>query len=339
MKKKSAIKLSVLALLAAGVTFGAVKWKNKEEEERIQKALDDVLIPGAERKLDSLLLTDQSLQDSINFYQHKINQIDEDSLISRSDVAVISKLLDDIFHDWSAAYGEWSSKYFDMYYMGDGDFDEDALPQNVKEQVLYLNGGILKEFDNDSTWTIPGYSMEYIVDHDNGLVGMYPSSIGRPGYGDGRIFAKTSGYDTYFEELIYSLETSIEEVLPAEERKDYGEWERDPGTRLDAPEQEQLLRTLKCFVEKIDNSRHIINPTTLRKLATIVDSLLIKADTKNLIAQRAKYADKTLAFEKAQWRVAYEKQRQTKLLNQYKAQHAAHQMRQQSWTPQRTTHK
>ena len=65
MKKRTALTLSAIALLGAGVTFG-VKSKQKKDFEKILKT---VLVPEAEEKLDKLLREDASLQDSIDFYQ------------------------------------------------------------------------------------------------------------------------------------------------------------------------------------------------------------------------------------------------------------------------------
>ena len=52
MKKKTAITLSALALLAGGITFSGIKIKEKKEKEKIEAELKSVLIPIAEKKLD-----------------------------------------------------------------------------------------------------------------------------------------------------------------------------------------------------------------------------------------------------------------------------------------------
>ena len=205
MQKKSAIILSLAALMAAGVTFGTLKYKDEREKEKIKKELNDILIPEAEEKLNTLLLTDKSLQDSIAYYNDRIRELEQDSLISRTDVDVISDLLSSIDKDHQNARAKWNEKYFDLYYGGDGYFDEDNLPEEAARQIRYLNGGILKKFDEDTTWTIPGRGVDYdVIDFGNGRVraGMFPYPLGRPHYSEGYIFAQTSGFDTYFQEVM-----------------------------------------------------------------------------------------------------------------------------------------
>ena len=336
MKKRTALTLSLMALLAGGITFGALKYKDKKEKDELERELKEILIPNAENRLDSLLVVSKGLQDSIAHYEQEINKIDNDSLISRTDVEVIDKLLSNIRQDWGSAVSKWNDKYFDLYYEGDGSFNEDGLPQNAKNQILYLNGGILKRFDEDTTWTIPGYTMEYLViDRDYGhppVAGYFPVELGRPGYREYMVNAISDGYDTYFEQVLGSLRESVSEALPFQEDDDT--FANDPREQLDPIEQEQLLRTLKCFVEKIDNSQNVINPATLRKLGTIVDSLLIKADMRNLSQKRSNAYNKFAAFRNADNKVKQQLSKQRQLLNKYRSPNAVEML-----TQQRTTHK
>lgn len=335
MKKRTALTLSLMALLAGGLTFGAWRYKDKKEKEEAERELKEILIPGAENRLDSLLVMDRNLQDSIAHYEQEINKIDSDSLISRSDVEVISKLLSAIEQDLEVASKKWADQYWDLYYEGDGSFSEEGLPQNAVDEVRYLNGGVLKQFDNDTTWTIPGYNVGYgVVDFYDGKGprgGIYRTWIDRPHYREYEIFAKTEGFDTYVQEIFASLQNSLSEVLPY--NAEYDE-EYNPNYQLDYFEQEQLLRTLKCFAEKIDNSRNIINPVTLRKLRTVVDSLLIKADMKNLSAKRSNAYNKFAAFRNADNKVKQQLSKQRQLLNKYRSPNAVEML-----TQQRTTHK
>ncbi|MBP5485813.1 MAG: hypothetical protein J6Y07_03855 [Alphaproteobacteria bacterium] len=336
MKKRTALTLSLMALLAGGITFGALKYKDKKEKDEVERELKEILIPNAENRLDSLLVVSKGLQDSIAHYEQEINKIDNDSLISRIDVEVIDKLLSNIGQDWRSAVSKWDDKYFDLYYEGDGSFNEDGLPQNAKNQILYLNGGILKGFDGDTTWTIPGYTMEHRVIYGEldrpPIAGYFPVELGRPGYREYMINDISDGYDTYFEQVLGSLRESVSQVLPFQEDDDT--FVNDPREQLDPIEQEQLLRTLKCFVEKIDNSQNVINPATLRKLGTIVDSLLIKADMKNLSQKRSNAYNKYNTFRNADYKVRQQLSKQRQLLERYQSPNAVKTVMQQ-----RTAHK
>ena len=270
MKKKTAITLGALALLAAGVTFGGFKIKEKKEKDKIEKTLKTVLIPNAEKELDALTKQYSDLSDSIAYYENQIEALTQDTLISEEDAEIIDKLLSDIKKDWEKAYNKWSKKYFDIGYLGDRAFDENLLPIDGKKQYFYLSGGIFKKFANDSSWYIPGYTEEYFAGRDKS--GYRKVLIGRGyEYYDYTRFASSEGYDTYFESVIGYLKESLSQ------REDFNFYE-----------QQDLLNALEALVKNIDNSQGIIKPETLQKLGVIVKTLLGKAEHNKLTKAKGK---------------------------------------------------
>ena len=152
MKKKTALTLSALVLLSAGITFG-VKFKQKKDFEKILKT---ILIPNAEKELDKLLKEDVSLNDTISYYHSLLLQQSSeadgqkiaekhDKLLGTSNqnmysvLSEISKILKLMEEDYIKEYKK-TNKERDAYRIGDGgtcEINEGSCPwiQEHEQQI------------------------------------------------------------------------------------------------------------------------------------------------------------------------------------------------------------
>ena len=345
MKKKTAITLGALVLLAGGITFGGFKIKEKKEKDKIEETLNNVLVPNAERELDTLVLQEKDIQDSIRFLEEQIRQIDADSLISRSDVEVIEKLLNDIKNDLEKEESRWYNVYGKKYdQSGDGAiiYDFKNMPKVGRQQRKYFTYDIVAKILKNKNLTIPGYVMLM-------RKGYQPVSLEMPDsvYYEGETFDQINsfyrGLASY--DLIELLIASLECVKPVQERyldllNEVPEeaniiLAREPGKILTGPEQEELIKTLKYFVDHIDNSQGIIKPATLQKLKVVVDSLVVKSQEKQLSVKKSAKDKKIDSFQKARLSVGRKISKQQDVLKTYKSPDMVNQLYKQKMSARR----
>lgn len=138
-KKQNAIIFAICVLLASSASVG-IKTKEKKEKEQIKQELNNVLIPNAEKKLDSLITTRNLLHDSVVYFQNE--------LISQSQYTQIKKqipkitftlsLLENITNQWHRAYS-MTEKHIAAYPEGD------KIPENLQQKHLYLTNNMILE--------------------------------------------------------------------------------------------------------------------------------------------------------------------------------------------------
>ena len=107
MKRKNAIVFTACLILSAGAALG-LKVKEKTEKNQIKKELETVLIPNAERELDSLIFVHRSLRDSIMYFNNELQKQSQFSQIKKHLPAVqeISVLLQNISTRWHTEYSK-----------------------------------------------------------------------------------------------------------------------------------------------------------------------------------------------------------------------------------------
>ena len=173
MKKRTVLILIIIALLSAGVTF-TLNFKKKKDFE---KTLKTVLISDAEKELDKLLREDAALNDSIVLYKnlllqqsseadgqrlmekhHNLLGVPTTSMYSRLDE--ISKTLKLMDKDWLNAYSK-VNKQMRPFEIGDGEYNEDAMPKGLKQKELYLLHMTVKVGSVDNVPQIPGGYRQY----------------------------------------------------------------------------------------------------------------------------------------------------------------------------------
>ena len=268
MKKKTALTLSAIALLSAGITFG-VKFKQKKDFE---KTLKTVLIPNAEKELDNLLKEDASLNDSISFYHALLLQQSSEADGQRiaekhnkltggknhnmySDLSEISNTLKLMEKDWEKAYDK-IEKQKEPFALGDGEYDYDAMPKGLeqKEKYLYRMTDKLAENDPDSIPEIPGgYQQHYAR-----------------GYNDIEFtFDDPGTFDAYTEYLRYEIRATRGQFTTTGVN----------GNRVFYPitsgkEIKQLLIAIKYFANNFDNSQGVINQQYISQINNQINELL-----------------------------------------------------------------
>lgn len=241
MKKKTAITLAALALLASGVTLGGFRVKEKKEKDKIEKALNEILLSDAKQKLYELERQDAELWDSIDYYTRVLQGLTPDTLISKSDADTLRQLVSSIYDDWKSVYSSFLNKYWDVGYAGDRFFDDEALPKPAQNKLKYLNGGMLKNYYDASWW-----ESEYRYDDIIGQLSV-----------DG----DDHPYVHYALRRVWHMLDEIE--------------------YQNIVEQEKTVRKLEVFVNNIDNSQGVINQNTLEKMKKIVQNLFVKGNLNN----------------------------------------------------------
>lgn len=107
MNKQNAKIFTLCLLLSAGAALG-LKVKEKTKKNQIKKELETVLIPNAERELDSLIFIHRSLRDSIMYFNNELQKQSQYSQIKSHLPAVqeISVLLQSISTQWHTEYSK-----------------------------------------------------------------------------------------------------------------------------------------------------------------------------------------------------------------------------------------
>ena len=105
MKKENAFVFMLCLMFATSVSFG-VKTKEKNEKNQIKKELNNVLIPNAEKKLDSLILTCNMLRDSITCFQNELQNQTQYTQIKKQipTTQEISNTLKTLADQWHCEY-------------------------------------------------------------------------------------------------------------------------------------------------------------------------------------------------------------------------------------------
>lgn len=276
MKKKTALTLSALALLSAGITFG-VKFKQKKDFE---KTLKTVLIPTAEKELDKLLKEDASLNDSIVYYHDLLLQqasIADGQRIAEkhnkllgthtqnmySELDEISKTLEQMNED----YVEKANKMYnelEPYYAGDGEYYD--MPKKLQEQYDYMITGITKPLANQKNIPdIPGGFKSEIIGRADGVIRDISFS-----------FTDRLSFDDFANYLWDELAATRGQYIT--EYYDIDTEERTYHVITAASEIKQLLIAIKYFVNNIDNSKHIIKPEDINKINKQIDALMPKIE-------------------------------------------------------------
>ena len=268
MKKKTALTLSAIALLSAGITFG-VRFKQKKDFE---KTLKTVLIPNAEKELDSLLREDAALQDSIDLYQalllQQASEADGQRIAEKhrkllgeptpnmySDLNEVSNTLKLMEKDWEKAYKKVQEQK-KPFHLGDGEYDYDAMPKGLeqKEKYLYRMTDKLAENDPDSIPEIPGGYQQYYARGYNDIEFTFDDPV---------------TFDAYTEYLRYEIRATRGQFTTT----------GGNGNRVFYPitsgeEIKQLLIAIKYFVNNFDNSQGIIHQQYISQINNQINELL-----------------------------------------------------------------
>lgn len=267
MKKRTALTLSVIALLGTGVTFG-VKSKQKKDFEKILKT---VLVPEAEEKLDKLLREDASLQDSIDFYQALLLQQESEvdgqrkaekyqkslgipTTTMYSRLNKVSNTLELIEGDWAKAYAAVREQEA-SFYIGDGEYEN--LPDELVKRKAYLR---------KMTNTLIGDNIDNIPD----IPGGYQQHYAR-GYNDVKFdFFDSRRFDEYTE----YLRCEIKAASVGKYTTTGSQGNRVFYPIVSAADVKQLLIAIKYFVNNFDNSHGIVQQRHILQINKQIDELL-----------------------------------------------------------------
>ena len=132
MNKQNAKIFTLCLLLSAGAALG-LKVKEKTEKNQIKKELETVLIPNAERELDSLIFIHRSLRDSIVYFNGELQKQSQYTQIKKQIPAIkeISNNLNILATQWHNTYTETEDDIAEYT-------DSANIPQKLTQRIDYL---------------------------------------------------------------------------------------------------------------------------------------------------------------------------------------------------------
>jgi hypothetical protein len=137
MTNKNIITFAICILLASSAELG-MKHKIKKDKEQIKKELNTVLLPNAERKLDSLILTRSMLRDSITYFQHELkNQTKYTQLKEQIPIA------QDICTDLESLSIQWHREYAKTEDAIANYADSTQIPTALLQRLSYLTDSVV----------------------------------------------------------------------------------------------------------------------------------------------------------------------------------------------------
>lgn len=250
MKKKNAIGLAVLAFIAGGVTIGGISKHNQKEKEEIEKELKEILIPGAEKALDSL---QQKRASTIASYEEALKQMENqyDSLerITNQADTIVNK------------YGK----------------KEIVVTGPMKEIQSIIDELIEQCYDKNVYFTkdmrIPGDRRVYdpeltrLSALDDERAGITNVESGYQGSDYWPEEATTFYVDWFFKQI---SEHVIPSTVAAQHQNWSVRWEKDSSAEFKI----EILESIKDALAHIGRSKGVFNDATLKKLNVAMDKLL-----------------------------------------------------------------
>lgn len=153
MKKENAFVFMLCLMFATSVSFG-VKTKEKNEKNQIKKELNNVLIPNAEKKLDSLILTCNMLRDSITCFQNELQNQTQYTQIKKQipTTQEISNTLKTLADQWHCEYTKTQNQISEHS-------DSTTISPKTKQKITYLTNNIV------STPVLESQRFDYISEN------------------------------------------------------------------------------------------------------------------------------------------------------------------------------
>lgn len=137
MKNKNIIAFAICILLASSAELG-LKHKIKKDKEQIKKELNSILLPNAEKKLDSLILTRSMLRDSITYFQHELKKQSRYTQLKKQ-----IPIAQDICIDLESLSMQWHREYAKTEDAIANYADSTQIPPALLQRVSYLTNEIV----------------------------------------------------------------------------------------------------------------------------------------------------------------------------------------------------
>ena len=343
MKKKTALTLSAIALLSAGITFG-IKFKQKKDFE---KTLKTVLIPNAEKELDSLLREDAALKDSVITYEQALAKIKakdqqtpvtNDSLMKK-ELKTLENLListkKDIDKEWKET--EKSVEKYRMYEDGNTWY-EDVPSSEIKKfkKFWQLSSGILLKLQNTELYyPVHARTKNVSISNDDWEYSDEKQQFDFSGIISEKEFYTICGNGHF---SIHNNTSSILEDIILVLRSTKGAFVEEDYSRINVyvteyealnayPDILLLLNSLKTFSDNIDNSQGFIKQQTLDQIKTTIGQLLpyVQSQTKEEYASK-----KVNKFKTAQKGIKTQIKKQNRKIKHLKTTDIAKLMKEQN---------
>lgn len=139
MNKQNAIIFAACVLVATAASVG-VKNNEKKQKEQIKQELNNILIPNAERKLDSLIITRNLLHDSIVYFQNELQNQSQYIQIKKQipEIKSVLTLLENITNQWHRQYSQTADRIAAYP-------DSVLVPTELQQRQTYLKSNIVTE--------------------------------------------------------------------------------------------------------------------------------------------------------------------------------------------------
>lgn len=124
-------------MLASSAELG-IKHKIKKDKEQIKKELNTVLLPNAERKLDSLILSRSMLCDSITYFQHELKKQSRYTQLKKQ-----IPIVQDICTDLESLSMQWHCEHTKTEDAIANYADSTQIPPALLQRLSYLTDGVV----------------------------------------------------------------------------------------------------------------------------------------------------------------------------------------------------
>ena len=124
-------------MLAPSAELG-LKHKIKKDKEQIKKELNTVLLPNAERKLDSLILSRNMLHDSITYFQHELKKQSRYTQLKKQ-----IPIVQDICTDLEYLSIQWHREYAKTEDAIANYADSTQIPPALLQRLSYLTDAVV----------------------------------------------------------------------------------------------------------------------------------------------------------------------------------------------------
>lgn len=313
MKKKTALTLSLFALLGAGTGLSI----NNKQKKDFEKKLKTVLIPDAEKKFDSLQHKNNALNDSIIKYQDavalqnqkldSVRNVNAPSYAARhqcSGINGIYELPDDfgeIYCLTLGLYTDWFVKTYKVLRQDLGNNETEAngiwdkevysYNTNISKDTLKMYEDLYHLVGNGSNFfpRVLGYQGDFVLEHPVSVPNLELISTTEEEIreNDKSVCKDVMTYDTkdlddFFSKTICGIRNTVctSDVSFLDFYEAYAAKNTHVGLKL------AVLRSLLSFTDAVDNSQEVFCNIKLRALDAQVKALLPIIETEYVFAQK-----------------------------------------------------
>ena len=268
MTNKNIITFAICILLASSAELG-MKHKTKKDKEQIKKELNTVLLPNAERKLDSLILSRNILHDSIAYFQNELkNQTKYTQLKEQIPIA------QDICTDLESLSMQWHREYAKTEDTIANYADSTQIPPALLQRLSYLTNEIV------STPVMNNQRFDFISENLQNTLESYISCFDyhNPDNIESEYEIIDGIYTTlcYVKDLVFAIDNS-QNIFDKKQLKNLGQ-------------KTDKVITEFCKMQSENQTQYISKKLYLKKRQRDTNNYALKEHMKKVAGLRSKFA-------------------------------------------------